>query len=183
MIFIVILLICYVFVGWINLLCVLVRLLLTLAELGRFLRGDIGFLDNIGVVEPLGGSHAIGLDLARQAGNGNRVELGIFPALLNGLECGRVVSECALESGSHINHLKGVQVDGLDGSSGDDRTTGDRILTHDEYSFVLCCVEASKLGDGSYLPHLLYHIWVQINMDFCCARDRDFIRPSYGTFR
>nr|DAS81971.1 MAG TPA: hypothetical protein [Caudoviricetes sp.] len=158
MIFIVILLTCYVFVERIDLLCVLVRLLLTLAELGRFLRGDIGFIDNIGVGKPLTGGHTISLDLARQAGNGNGIELVIFPDLLNGLEYGRVVSECTLKSGSHINHLKGVQVDGLDGSSGDDRTAGDRILTHDEYSFVLCCVEASKLGDGSYLPHLLYHI-------------------------
>nr|DAV95689.1 MAG TPA: hypothetical protein [Caudoviricetes sp.] len=165
MIFIVILLTCYMFVEWIDLLGVLVKLLLTLAELGRFLGGDIGFLDNVSVVEPLSGSHAIGLDLARQSGNGNRVELVIFPDLLNGLECGRVVSECTLKSGSHINHFKGVQVDGLDGSSGNDGTAGDRILTHNEYSFVLCCVEASKLGDGSYLPHLLYHIWVQIDMD------------------
>nr|DAL62601.1 MAG TPA_asm: hypothetical protein [Caudoviricetes sp.] len=183
MIFIVILLTCYVFVGRVVLLCVLVRLLLALAELCRFLGGDIGFLDNISVLEPLGGSHAIGLDLASHSSNGNRVELVIFPDLLNGLECGRVVSKCTLKSGSHINHFKGVQVDGLDSSGSDDGTASDRILTHDEYSFVLCCVEASKLGDGNYLPHLLYHIWVQINMDFCCSRDRDFIRPVYGTFR
>nr|DAJ85510.1 MAG TPA: hypothetical protein [Caudoviricetes sp.] len=182
MIFIVILLTCYVFVGWIDLLCVLVRLLLTLAELGRFLGSDIVFLDNVSVLEPLSGGHAVGLDLASHSTNGNRVELVIFPDLLNGLKCGRVVSKCTLKSGSHINHFKGVQVDGFDSSSGDDGTAGDRILTHDEYSFVLCCAEASKLGDGSYLPHLLYHIWVQINMDFCCVRDRDFIRPSYGTF-
>nr|DAG29940.1 MAG TPA: hypothetical protein [Caudoviricetes sp.] len=105
-------------------------LLLALTKAGRFLSSDVSFLDNVSVVEPLGGGHAVGLDLAGHTGNSNRLELVILPNLDNSLETGRRIRESTVQSDSHIHDLESVGVHGLDAGSGNDRATSDSILTH-----------------------------------------------------
>nr|DAN11037.1 MAG TPA: hypothetical protein [Caudoviricetes sp.] len=126
---------CYLLFSYV-LLCVSVRLLGTLAKTCCFLSSDFLFVNDLSSIKPLLCSHCECLDGARQAGDSDWLDIGLFPNLIDRLHGLSGVRESTIQNDRIVRHFKGGAVDNLQRNGGDGRLAGNVILAHNVFSFL-----------------------------------------------
>nr|DAH39319.1 MAG TPA: hypothetical protein [Caudoviricetes sp.] len=113
-----------------------VRLLRTLAKACCFLISDFLLRHDLSSIEPLLCGHCKGLDGARQTGNSDGLDIGLFPNLIYRLHGLSGIRESAIQNDRIVRHFKGGAVDDLQRNGGDGRLAGDVIFAHNVFSFL-----------------------------------------------